>query len=67
MIENKIIFDGKEYIKMKKIRGRNKTYIEYRNEELKKIKFFEVEKGNLKEISNKDELKNVIKENYITE
>ncbi|MBQ6992053.1 MAG: hypothetical protein IJN50_03985 [Clostridia bacterium] len=67
MIENKIIFEGKEYIKMKKIQGNRKTYIEYRNEELQKIKFFEVDKGSLKEISNKDDLKIAIEKNYIIE
>lgn len=67
MIEKKIIFEGKEYIKMKKIRGDKKTYIEYRNEELQKIKFFEVEKGSLKEISNKEDLKLAIEKNYIVE
>lgn len=67
MIENKIIFEGKEYIKMKKIQGNRKIYIEYRNEELQKIKFFEVDKGSLKEISNKDDLKIAIEKNYIIE
>lgn len=67
MIEKKIIFEGKEYIKMKKIQGNRKTYIEYRNEELQKIKFFEVDKGSLKEIGNKDDLKIAIEKNYIIE
>ena len=67
MIEKKIIFEGKEYIKIKKIQGNRKTYIEYRNEELQKMKFFEVDKGNLKEISNKEDLKLAIEKNYIIE
>lgn len=65
MIDKKINIQGNEYIKMKKIKGKNHTYFEYRNEELGAIKFFEVDKGCLKEISDKIDLKEAIKNNYI--
>jgi len=65
MIENKVIIQGNEYIKMKKIKGKKTTYIEYRCEELGSIKFFEVENGSLKEISDKIDLKETIGKNYI--
>ena len=65
MIENKINIKGNEYIKMKKIKGKKNTYIEYRCEELGAIKFFEVENGSLKEISDKIDFKETIGKNYI--
>ena len=65
MIENKLNIQGNEYIKMKKIKGKKNTYIEYRCEKLGTIKFFEVENGSLKEISDKIDLKETVGKNYI--
>lgn len=65
MIEKKINIQGNEYIKMKKIKGKKNTYIEYRCEELGAIKFFEIENGSLTEISDKVDLREAIGKNYI--
>lgn len=67
MIEDKILYNGQEYIKKKKIKGMKKTYIEYRNESLQKIKFFEISKGCIAEITDKEDLRKTIEENYIVE
>ena len=66
MIDRKIVFDGIEYTRIKKIQGEKRAYIEYRNEELRKIKFMEVFQGKVQEITDKEDLKKVIKNNYIT-
>lgn len=65
MIDKKIIFDGIEYTRIKKIQGEKKVYIEYRNEELKKIKFMEVFQGYIQEVIDKTDLKKAIENNYI--
>ena len=65
MIEKNITFNGKQYERKNKIKGNKKIYIEYRNEELEKIKFFEVNNGNIQEVTDKDDLRNAIKMNYI--
>lgn len=65
MIDKKIIFDGIEYTRVKKIQGEKKVYIEYRNEELKKIKFMEVFQGYIQEVIDKTDLKKAIENNYI--
>lgn len=65
MIENKIECDGIVYIRKKRIKGQKKTYVEYRNDELKRIRFFEISKGKLNDVSDLEDLKLTIKNNYI--
>lgn len=65
MVEKTIEFDGKEFIKMKTIKSSKHTYVEYRNKELRKIKFFEIDEGLLKEVSNKEDLKEAVLKSYI--
>lgn len=65
MIKDSINYQGFEYVKGKIIKSKNKTYVEYRNKELKKIKFFEVEKEDLYSITDEEDLKQTIRENYI--
>ncbi|MCI9063498.1 MAG: hypothetical protein HFJ17_02715 [Clostridia bacterium] len=67
MIENTINYKGIIYEKNKVINSKGKIYIEYRNEELRKIKFFEVCNNEIQEITDKKELKDVIEQNYIIE
>ncbi len=66
MILKTIELNGNEYELIKKIHYNNKTYAEYRNKELSRIQFYEVQDEILKEISNKEELKKMIRENYVT-
>ncbi len=65
MIDKKLIFDEIEFIRMKKIQGEKNVYIEYRNEEKQLIKFMEVFQGNLQEVTDKEDLKKAIENNYI--
>lgn len=65
MVEKTIEFDGKEFVKMKTIKSSKHTYVEYRNKELRKIKFFEIDEGLLKEVSNKEDLKEAVLKSYI--
>lgn len=65
MIDKKLIFDGIEFIRIKKIQGEKNVYIEYRNEEKQLIKFMEVFQGNLQEVTDKEDLKKAIENNYI--
>ena len=65
MIDEKIELDGKEYYRRKILKGTNHNYVEYRNREIKKMKFFEVENGKLIEVKDKEDLKRTIEKNYI--
>ena len=65
MIDRKIIIDGLEFSRIKKIQGAEKIYIEYRNEEYKRIKFMEVVQGKIQEVKDKEDLKRAIENNYI--
>lgn len=65
MIDKKIIIDEIEFTRIKKIQGEKKVYIEYRNEEKQLIKFMEVFQGNLQEVTDKEDLKKAIENNYI--
>ena len=67
MISKTIFFDGNEYTRMRHIKSEKKVYVEYRNQTLRMIKFFEVERGKLQEITDKEDLKKAIDNNYITE
>ena len=40
MIQDKINYKGKEYYRLKTIRGEQKEYVEYINHEIKSIVFF---------------------------
>lgn len=67
MTNKTINYHGEIYTKGKMIQGKQITYIEYRNEELKKIKFFELYGEILRDVSDKEDLKLAIEENYIIE
>lgn len=64
MLSKKIVFNGKEYIMGRIIKGNGHKYVEYYNAEKKKIKFYEVIDGNTQEIQDKDDLSEAIKNNY---
>ena len=51
----------------KKIATEKCTYYAYKNEELRKIKFFEMNNGKLEDVKDLEELKKVIDKNYITD
>lgn len=65
MIEKTIDYEGYQFEKGKMIKGKLHTYVEYRNSELCKIKFFEIDDGNIKEVTDKQDLKDAVEENYI--
>lgn len=65
MINEKIEIDGNEYYKRKILKGNNHKYVEYRNKEIRKIKFFEIEEGKIVEVKDKEDLKKTIEQNYI--
>ena len=67
MLKNIIVIDEIEYRKIKKIKSKNKIYVEYRNDELKKIKFFEVKDNEISEVTNEEDLKVAIVNNYIVD
>jgi len=67
MLEKIIEYESHQFIKGKRIKGKLHTYVEYKNSELGKIKFFEIENGNRKEITDKEDLKDAIEKNYIIE
>ena len=66
MIPRTIEFEGDEYRRGKTIKGNRTTYVEYKNIEIGKIKFFENDNGEIKEITDKNDLKDAIQKNYIT-
>ena len=66
MIPKTIEFENKEYRRGKTIKGKRNTYVEYKNIEIGKIKFFENDNGEIKEITDKNDLKEAIEKNYIT-
>lgn len=66
MIPKTIEFEGNEYRRGKTIKGNRTTYVEYKNIEIGKIKFFENDNGEIKEITDKNDLKDAIEKNYIT-
>ncbi len=65
MIDKKIIIDEIEFIRIKKIQGEKKVYVEYRNEEKQLIKFMEVSQGLIQDVTDKEDLKKTIENNYI--
>lgn len=67
MIKEGIIYEGNEYVLDKKIVTEKCTYYAYKNKELRKIKFFEMNNGRLENVRDIEELKKVIDENYITD
>lgn len=66
MKDNALIIDGKEYLKKRVVKKDNRIFVEYRNDEVKKIKFYEIKDNKLYEIKDEDTLIELIKENYIT-
>lgn len=65
MIEKVIDYEGNQFIRGKKIQGKNHVYVEYRNNELNKIKFFEIHNGNRKDVTDKKDLEEAVINNYI--
>ena len=64
MIENEIEYNGNKYYKFKVFQEEGTTYIEYRNDDIKSIKFFEEIDGKICEIKDLEKLKKVIEKNY---
>lgn len=67
MIEKELQIDGNTYYKGKTIQEDDSIYVEYRNDELKKIRFFEIIDGKLNEITNEEKLKKAIENNYVVD
>jgi len=65
MIYKTINYNGNEYIKRRIIQSKKMTYVEYRNEELQLMKFFEVCGDNIQPISDLEDLKQSIEKNYV--
>ena len=64
MLEKEIEIDGNKFYKGRTINENGVTYVEYLNDELQKIKFYEVINDTRVEIIDKENLRNVIKNNY---
>jgi hypothetical protein len=64
MIEKEIEIEGKKYYKNRRIKSESTMYIEYRNDKLQKIKFFELKNGAICEVEDKEKLKKAIKKIY---
>jgi hypothetical protein len=65
MIDKTINYNGKEYYQIRRIKGKKSEYVEYVNDEIRKIKFFEIEAGSLCEVKDKRDLDEAIKKNYL--
>ena len=65
MINKTINYNGNEYIKRRIIQSEKTIYVEYRNEELQLMKFFEVYRDNIQPISDLEDLKKAIENNYV--
>jgi len=64
MIEKEIEFEGNIYYKNGRIQADSTTYIEYRNDKIQKLKFFEYKDGKLCEVQDKEKLKKAILTKY---
>ncbi len=64
MIEKEIEFEGNIYYKNGKIQSDSIKYIEYRNDKIQKLKFFEYKDGGLCEVQDKEKLKKAILSKY---
>lgn len=64
MIEKEIEFKGDKYYESGKIQSGDTIYIEYRNDKIQKIKYFELKEGKLSEVKDKDKLKREILKKY---
>lgn len=67
MIEEKIKLNNIEFKKAKQFNTEEHVYIEYRNDKLRKMKFFEIINEELKDIIDTNDLKKAITENYSVE
>lgn len=65
MLSEKVNYKNIELKKHKKFYTDNHTYIEYRNDKLQKIKFFEVIDDELKDIVDINDFKKALDKNYI--
>lgn len=66
MIQDKINYRGKEYYRLKTIRGEQKEYVEYINHEIKSIVFFEIKNDEISDVQDEEDLKKSIEKNCIT-
>ena len=64
MIEKEIEFEGNTYYQNCRIKADDTTYIEYRNNNIQKIKFFEYKDGKLCEVQDKEKLKKAVSSKY---
>ncbi len=67
MLNKNIIIDGIKYTKRNLFKGKKAIYIEYRNEELRKIKFLQIKNMDTVEVEDKDDLMDAVQNNYITD
>ena len=67
MIEKEIKINGIEYIRRNLFKGKKAIYIEYRNEELRKIKFLQINNMDTVEVEDKEDLMDAVQNNYITD
>lgn len=64
MVEKEIEFEGNIYYENGRIQADSTTYIEYRNDKIQKLKFFEYKDGKLGEVQDKEMLKKAILSKY---
>ncbi len=64
MIEKEIEYEGNIYYENDRIQADSTTYIEYRNDKIQKLKFFEYKNGKLCEVQDKEKLKKAILGKY---
>lgn len=65
MLKKSIEVNGEIYILKNVIRENKNTYVEYRNEEIKKMKILKLENGKLEKINDQEELNMILEKNYI--
>ena len=66
MREN-IELNGNKYRLAKQFVFNNKQFVEFRCEEAASVKFYQIQNGDLLEITDMTELTNAIKSNYVVE
>ena len=66
MIQDKINYKGKEYYRLKTIRGEQKEYVEYINHEIKSIVFFEIKNDEISDVQDEEDLKKSIEKDCMT-
>ena len=64
MVQKEIEFEGNMYYENGRIQADSTTYIEYRNDKIQKLKFFEYKDGKLCEVQDKEKLKKAVLGKY---